>query len=518
MILIILSLVSIIGTTLSPILSANTIVLSLEFERTFTDIALLTGYHLLGVAVAGILFVPTARVWGKRHLYVLGHVIIIFSSAWAGAATSYRSILWARIFQGIGLAPYEALVNASVGDLYYVHERGKRMALSNLALFGGAFFTPVIVGRMTAVMGWEWPFYFVSIFAGVLLPFLFFCVPETAFKRDARLNTDTAVKYNWSDPDDEAEKKALDNGVRSDEKVVGASYSADAGYVFGSGNAKTSTTISSARPPARDSLLRRLRLFNGRKTDDSFFRLFLRPFPLFLHPSIFWACLIQGTLIGWTVFIGIVLATVFFGPPLFFDMEQTGYLYTGAFIGAIVGFVISGLITDPTTRWMTRRNGGVYEPEFRLVLVIPQLVLGCAGLYGFGITSADVPKFGWFWPDFFFALEVAGMVLGAVAAALYIVDAHRMYSSSRSRRHEFTLLSSSALTIFIVKMLTPTVPGDIAIEAFTCMLVFKNCFSFALSWEGLDWISEIDGGIERLFVVVGSVQVGVCLLTIPLCK
>ena len=48
---------------------------------------------------------------------------------WGGASGhNYRSLLWARIFQGIGLAPFEALVNASVGDLYFVHESGKRMA------------------------------------------------------------------------------------------------------------------------------------------------------------------------------------------------------------------------------------------------------------------------------------------------------------------------------------------------------------------------------------------------------
>jgi hypothetical protein len=31
------------------------------------------------------------------------------------------SLLWARIFQGVGTAPFEALVNAAVGDLYFVH-------------------------------------------------------------------------------------------------------------------------------------------------------------------------------------------------------------------------------------------------------------------------------------------------------------------------------------------------------------------------------------------------------------
>lgn len=86
--------------------------------------ALLTGYHLCGVGVAGFMFVAFARVWGKRHLYLLGTVVIIFSSAWGGASgKNYKSLLWARIFQGIGLAPFEALVNASVGDLYFVHVR-----------------------------------------------------------------------------------------------------------------------------------------------------------------------------------------------------------------------------------------------------------------------------------------------------------------------------------------------------------------------------------------------------------
>jgi predicted MFS family arabinose efflux permease len=75
----------------------------------------------LGVGASAIFFVPSARVWGKRHLFILGTVIIIFSSVWGGLSRNYTVLLWARIFQGIGTAPFEALVNASVGDLYFVH-------------------------------------------------------------------------------------------------------------------------------------------------------------------------------------------------------------------------------------------------------------------------------------------------------------------------------------------------------------------------------------------------------------
>ncbi|TKA61384.1 hypothetical protein B0A55_12254 [Friedmanniomyces simplex] len=166
------------------------------------------------------------------------------------------------------------------------------------------------------------------------------------------------------------------------------------------------------------------------------------------------------------------------GPPLFFNEVQTGYMYTGAFVGALLGFVLAGLLSDSSVKWLTKRNGGVYEPEFRMLLVIPQLMFGCAGLYGFGITANDTWRYGWFWPDFFFGLEVMGMVLGAVASALYIVDAHR----------------------------------DIAVEGFTCLLVFKNIFSFGLTFSGYNWL--VQAGIRPVFMAISSVQVVVCCTTV----
>lgn len=55
-----------------------------------------------------------------------------------------------------------------------------------------------------------------------------------------------------------------------------------------------------------------------------------------------------------------------------------------------------------------------------------------------------------------------------------------------------------------------------SIEGFTCLLVFKNLFSFGLTFKGFDWI--VQGHIKPVFMAVASVQVGVCLLTIPMCK
>lgn len=58
--------------------------------------------------------------------------------------------------------------------------------------------------------------------------------------------------------------------------------------------------------------------------------------------------------------------------------------------------------------------------------------------------------------------------------------------------------------------------GDLAIEAFTCLLIFKNFFSFGLTFRAYKWIVEF--GIFNTFMVVSSIQVVVCLLSIPMCK
>jgi MFS family permease len=305
------------------------------------------------------------------------------------------------------------------------------MALTNLAVFGGAFFTPILVGKITHTIGWPWSFYFVSIFCGVCLPLIIFFVPETAYRRSSHLNTDMASSEDVRLYQKSAETGLEPRGSRNDEYAIEKMEApSSSNGITGKSGADIGTRHTVGHElgtyTPRTSYTKSLLPFSGRKTDESFWKLLIRPFPLFAHPAILWAALIQGAMIGWTVFIGVILAAIFLGPPLFWSEVQTGYAYTGAFVGAVLGFLVAGGLSDWSAKFLTRLNGGIYEPEFRIVLVIPQLIFGCTGLYGFGITSASIDNYSWFWPIFFFALEVMGMVIGAVASALYIVDAHRM--------------------------------------------------------------------------------------------
>ncbi|KAH7376294.1 major facilitator superfamily domain-containing protein [Plectosphaerella cucumerina] len=472
-----LSMAAIFATALGPILAANTVVLSLWFGESLTKTAMLTGYFLLGVGGAAIFFVPSGRVWGKRHLFILGLIILVGSAAWGGAVgTNYKSFIGARVIQGVGCSPYETLVNVAVGDLYPVHQRGIRMAFTNLAVFGGAFFTPILVGKITGTIGWEWTFYFTSIFLALsLVAVVLFC-PETAFRRDMSLNIDM-VTIDTPAP--------VGRASPSSEGQNDPSGSEDVEKLHQTGEQPAPVIRPAAGPaviPPKKTWVQSLALFDGRKTDDSYFELLLRPFPLFLQPAFFWGCLIQGTMIGWTVFIGVIVAATLLMPPFFWSEVEAGYAYAAPFIGALCGFAIAGLFSDWSAKYMTSLNGGIYEPEFRILMVFPMFIIGGIGLFGFALTSGELitGKYAWPVPLTFFAFEVAGMVIGAVASSLYIVDAYR----------------------------------DLAIEGFTCMAIFKNFLGFGLTFSAYDWI--IQSGPRTVMLAISIVQVVVCATSIPM--
>ncbi|KAK9467137.1 major facilitator superfamily domain-containing protein [Lipomyces arxii] len=448
LILAVLCLAGIMASTASPLLASSTIVLVLYLGKGFQPIALLTGWNLFAAAITSIFVTAISVKYGKRFLYVFASVILIAGSAWGSAATSYRSLLGARILQGVALAPFEALLNASIGDMYFVHERGIRLAIASLCVFGSSFLTPVITGRLTATLGWHWMFLFLLIFSCVSGLLVFFFVPEHVYNRDKRFETDVLG---------EAVGQLATPSIDQDEKVT------------------ESNTLAQEVP---ESYLHSLWLFSGSKSSRPLHKIFLRPFALLLHPAVIWGCLTQGTLIAWTVMIGVVLAAIFMGPPLWYDEVNVGYMYAGAAVGSVVGFVFAGLLSDFLVKSLSKKNNNIYEPEFRILLVLPQMAFAIAGIWGFGITANDMYTYSKFLPPVFFGMVTCAMILGAVASSTYITDAHR----------------------------------DIQVEAFIVMLMFKNLFSFALTERAYFWLLHL--GVRKCFVIVGSVQIAISVFTL----
>lgn len=129
------------------------------FKTDISTISRSVSIILLMLGVSAVLSSPMARIWGKRpvilagnFLAVLGYVILVAKPG------NLVALYVGRAIHGLGIAPLEYLVSSSVGDLFFVHERGLHLALWHYSLSGGNAIGQVIATQILAAQGWLWPF------------------------------------------------------------------------------------------------------------------------------------------------------------------------------------------------------------------------------------------------------------------------------------------------------------------------------------------------------------------------
>lgn len=79
------------------------------------------------LGASNLWWVPLANTFGRRPVTLVSLLILVFSSMWAGLATSFDSLLAARLFMGIGGGPADAVSPEVIGEIFFVHQRGRAM-------------------------------------------------------------------------------------------------------------------------------------------------------------------------------------------------------------------------------------------------------------------------------------------------------------------------------------------------------------------------------------------------------
>lgn len=224
-----------------------------------------------------------------------------------------------------------------------------------------------------------------------------------------------------------------------------------------------------------------LRPYSGRlQTNDKWIRVMLRPFILFAYPSILWSSLIYALSIGWLIVISESVSSIYENRESYsFSALQVGLVYISPFIGGVLGTAVAGKVSDLIVRFLARKNGGVYEPEFRLVMAIPIAITTVIGLMGFGWSAEE--KDNWIVPTVFFGIISFGCSLGSTTSITFAVDSYRQYAG----------------------------------EALVTLNFSKNILH-GLVWSLFfnRWL-EADGS-KKVFVAIGGIQLACLLTTVPM--
>lgn len=232
------------------------------------------------------------------------------------------------------------------------------------------------------------------------------------------------------------------------------------------------------QPPK--TFLQTLKPYSGRLNNDNWFLVATRPFILFAYPAILWSATVYALSVGWLIVLSESISTIYRSPDSYnFDAIQTGLVYISPFVGGILGTAVAGKVSDIVVRFMARRNDGIYEPEFRLIMAIPVTLATTIGLMGFGWSAEERDNF-WV-PTIFFGIISFGCSLGSTTAITFAVDSYRQYAG----------------------------------EALVTLNFSKNIFHglvFSLFFNR--WLDS--DGAKDVFVALGGIQIFCLLWTIPL--
>ena len=95
--------------------------------RPLSELAHLVAVNVLMIGLSNIVWVPLANTIGRRPILILSMLLCVFSTMWCGLANSFNSLLAARVVQGCGLGTADTIAPDLVGEIFFVHQRGRAM-------------------------------------------------------------------------------------------------------------------------------------------------------------------------------------------------------------------------------------------------------------------------------------------------------------------------------------------------------------------------------------------------------
>ncbi|KAL2839084.1 major facilitator superfamily domain-containing protein [Aspergillus pseudoustus] len=353
-ILIIVSVYSFLGNCALVGPSVYISIYSEEFGISPADASGLISYPNLAFGFGSLILVPMYLKFGRRFVTLLSMAIFVAGLIGASRATSYTSLMVARVFHGFGSGVCESLPVQLVNDIFFLHERGKRIGYYTVCLCLGAT-GPLYAGYMLAG-GYSWRlfFYVVAAFSGALLVAAFFLAEET--------------RYHRPDPETESSETSIEEGKKQTE-------------------ATPVESLPDPMLPRRKSFVETLQPWAPIDHEAEFFGTMLRSFAYFLVPAVFWVITSFG------IYIGLGALSFNYTFPILITSEPYNWPQTSSgliALATILGFSLALPFTSTSDRLaahLTKKNAHIREAEMRLPALLPGAIIAPAGLIVYGLTA-----------------------------------------------------------------------------------------------------------------------------------
>ena len=321
-----------------------------------------------GLAVGCIFFMPLVHKYGRRPIYIISVALQFASCIWQAKIYTVGDLIGSGLISGIGGAISEVVVQITIADMFFVHQHATMNGWFVILQAAGAFLGPVASGYIVVSQGWRWMWWWCVIFFGVTLVCVILLFEESKYipvlnGRDAT----TAAQLT------ESSKPAKD-GDLIDTKTI---------------NDTLATRVPTNPDIKPNTYFQRMAWITP--TDEALWPHFYQPIiALFTFPAVSYTAITYGSTLSWFAIMTSLQASYLIIPPYNFDAIGVGLMNVAPFVGAVLGFPFGGHLSDKSILWLSKRNGGIYEPEMRLWLALPIAVISPIGILMFGLGLAYV--------------------------------------------------------------------------------------------------------------------------------
>lgn len=146
---------------------------------------ILTAY-MLGFGAGQILYGPLSDRFGRKPVLLTGLAIYTVFGGLATFATSFETLMIARVMAGVGAAATRVLAVSIVRDRFAGRQMARVMSLVFIVFLAVPILAPSIGQAILFFAPWRWIFGFLTTFGGALMLWVTFRLPETLRPEDVR--------------------------------------------------------------------------------------------------------------------------------------------------------------------------------------------------------------------------------------------------------------------------------------------------------------------------------------------